>query len=1240
MRRFALLSLLALSGIALAQTNRIAGSSIENNSRTVALRNHLNPLAQPRFDLGPVDPAMEITAAMLHFLPTPVQQADLDTLLTDRQDKSSPHYHRWLTPEEFRGRFGLGSADLAKIAGWLKSQGLNVHHTARGGRWIGFSGTAQQLSAAFKTELHHYRVNGKLHYANSSDPAIPAALDGIVAGIYGLDDFDWEPVSSSHPHYTASDGSHYIAPEDFAAQYNLSPLYNAGFDGSGQTIAIAGRTVINLSDVRTFRKRFGLPVNDPRLVQVPYLPNPGVSSGDVGEAQLDVQWSGAVAPKATILYVYSPSVFSSIQYVVDQDLAKVVSLSYGGCELGSTYATINFVRGAAQQASAQGITWVASTGDVGAAGCERQELLTQATRGLAVMMPASVPEITGVGGTELDDTTGNYWRPATDSIGGSLLGYTPERVWNDSYQLRGLASGTGGVSVLFPKPAWQTGPGVPDDNARDVPDLSLAASYYHDPYLLYINGALVGNGGTSVATPAFAGILAILNQYLVSKGTLKQPGLGNINPMLYQLAQSTSDIFHDIVNGDNLVPCAQDTPDCGSSGSLGYRATPAYDLATGLGSIDANHFVTEWAAGSATTVSLSATPSSVAYNGAAQFSAVVSGGANTPTGTVSFLSGDSPLGSANLDASVATLGVSAFKLAAGVNTIKAVYSGDGIYTGSSGNTTINVTVNAGATAIVPAITPDPIYISPPDSNGFKWNFTITLTEKAGVSATLTSLTILGTDFTSRIVSFFGANTIPANGSISAKLDFNVNNPPTTGTFVFQGTDSHGQPWTAQTTAQFVTTRLQSPWISVSTVPGTSDSTPSTDPSCAFQDMVILTENTGYQIDLKSLFAGNRDFSNSMQDIFGATRLAPYGALRGPICWSQASTANYTIQGTTENGVSVTSSATVTAISAAANSPNFRVSPSAIALDTSSPAATLKLSFGDATPAWNLSIAPANRVTTWLTTSATSGVGAAQILLTANPAGLAPGAYYAFVNIQTPGSLPQFITIPLSFVVGATDGIGIAGVVNAASFQNFAAPGMVLSVFGSGLAPGVSAASSLPLPISLAGVSATVNGVTAPLRYVSSSQINLDIPYETGAGWAVVGINNNGKVAAFTFFVSETAPGIFAGAGNTLVPNSSAKRGDTLLAFITGQGTVSPALYTGRTASSFTPLTNLPSPTLPVSLTVGGVNAKIVFLGIPSGLVETPQINFVVPANAPLGAQPVVVTVGGVPSQPVMLNLTQ
>lgn len=1231
---------LACTGLAFGQANRIAAAKIESNTRSIPLKDHVSPFAQPQFDRGPVDPSMLIAAVAIHLLPAAAQQAELDTLLAGQQDRTSPNFHHWLTPEQFGDRFGLTAADLNKIADWLTAQGLTVHKVARGRRWIGFHGTAQQVSAAFQIELRQFQINGKMHYANSTAPHVPAALDGIVGGIFGLDDFDWEPISSSHPQFTGSNGTHFIAPEDFATQYDLNPLYNAGFSGSGQTIAIGGRTDISLSDVRTFRRRFNLPANDPQMVKVPYLPDPGVSNTEVGEAQLDIQWSGAVAPKATILYVFSPSVYSSVQYAVDQNLAPVLSLSYGGCELGSTIATANFLRGTAQQASAQGITWVASTGDVGAAGCERQDILTQATRGLAVMMPASLPEVTAVGGTELDDTSGNFWNQTTGANGGSLLGYTPEKAWNDSYQLLGLASGTGGVSVLFPKPAWQTGPGVPDDGARDVPDLALAASYRHDPYLLYVNGSLASNGGTSVATPAFAGILAILNQYLLANGTLKRAGLGNINPALYRMAQSTADVFHDIVSGDNIVPCQQDSPNCGNTGSLGYSTGPGYDLATGLGSLDVNNFVLEWNAGASSATSAGATPPSVPYNGATQLSATVNGSAGTPTGTVSFLSADTPLGSVTLQGGTATLNVSAFKLPAGTSTIKAVYGGDGAYAGSEGSTPVNVTVTAGASAVAPTITPDPIDLSPPDSSGFRSDFTITLTEKAGVGTTLTGLQILGGDYSSRIVSFFGTRAIPARGSIFANLDFDVPNAPTAGTFVFSGVDAGGQAWTAQTTAQFDTTRLQAPWMSVSTLPGTADSAPSTDPTCAFQDTVILQENTGYQIDLKSFFAGSSDLSASIQDIFGTKRLAPYGTLSGAICWSQASTAKYVSQGATENGVNVSGSAAVTASSAAANFPRLQVSPATISITQSASTARLNLNFSGGSPNWSLFFAPSNRETAWLSASPMSGTGAAQITLRANAAGLAGGAYYAFLYVQSPGALPQFVTIPISFTVGAPGSINIGGAVNGASFQNVAAPGMVLSVFGTNLAPGVSLAGSLPLPISLLGVTATVNGVTAPLRYVSATQINLDIPYETGAGWAVVGINNNGQVAAFPFNVSESAPGIFAGSGNTLVPKPTARRGEAISSFITGQGDISPALFTGRTAFAFTPLANLPSPTLPVSVSVGGIDAKIVFLGIPSGLVETPQINFVVPPNAPLGNQPVVVTVGGVSSPSVTLTIAQ
>ena len=183
------------------------------------------------------------------------------------------------------------------------------------------------------------------------------------------------------------------------------------------------------------------------------------------------------------------------------------------------------------------------------------------------------------------------------------------------------------------------------------------------------------------------------------------------------------------------------------------------------------------------------------------------------------------------------------------------------------------------------------------------------------------------------------------------------------------------------------------------------------------------------------------------------------------------------------------------------------------------------------------------------------------------------------------------------------------------------------------------AGSLPLPQTLAGVSATVNGIAAPLYYVSPGQLNVQVPYEVGAGPAVLGVNNNGQVASYIFTVAPSAPGIFTDSSSVLVPFSSGKAGDTLTLFITGEGDVSPTLATGASPFTFTPLALLPQPRLPLSVTVGGVTAAISFAGIPPGLAGVTQVNFVVPSNLATGVQPVVVTVGAVTSVAASLTVT-
>jgi uncharacterized protein (TIGR03437 family) len=520
-----------------------------------------------------------------------------------------------------------------------------------------------------------------------------------------------------------------------------------------------------------------------------------VSTDDLPEADLDIQWAGAVARGATIVYVYSYNVMDAVQYAIDQNLAPVLSMSYGLCEAQTSRASALAYRSWAQQANAQGMTWVASSGDAGGADCA-----TSSSSGgmLSVDLPASVPEVTAVGGTALNEGTGNYWNTSNSASKASAFSYIPEIVWNDGNSGGVPSAGGGGASVVFAKPTWQSGSGVPNDGVRDVPDISMTASANHDGYLMYSGGTQSVVGGTSVSAPVVAGIAALINQRLIATGAQQASGLGNMNPSLYALAQKTPGAFHDITSGDNIVTitCNGRARNC-VTGTYGYTAGPGYDQATGLGSVDVYQLV--------------------------------------------------------------------------------------------------------------------------------------------------------------------------------------------------------MGWTASTTA--------------------------------------------------------------------APRVAP----------------------------------------------------------------------------------------------------------------------------------------------------SISGMTNGATFLQVYAPGMLLSVFGSQLSISTAAAASVPLPATLAGVTATVNGVTAPLYYVSPGQINLQIPDSIAPGTAVVAINNNGQSASASMTVAAAAPGIFAAA----MP-SSAKRGDILTLYLTGAGE------------------NLQS----LTATVGGIPATVSYAGIPPGLAGVVQVNYQVPAQVPLGTQPVVVTVSSIASPAVNLNITQ
>lgn len=626
-----------------------------DSSQVAAIRGTAHPLAQSQFDRGRLSPEQQLGRVSLTFRLSAAQQADLQGLLREQQDRSSPNYHRWLTPEQYAGRFGMTQNDLAKIAAWLQSQGLNVDGISRNHNEISFSGSVGQVEYALKTELHNYSINGEEHFANATDVALPAAFSGEVLGVRGLNTFAPKPrVHKVLPRFTSNlSGNHFVIPGDFATIYNIPSTINSAVPGTGQTIAVVGQTTISTTDIDAFRTAAGLPARTSTNFTQTQVSGTGTAmscAGDLTEADLDLEWSEGVATGATINYVYAgigsggtsctnrtSNVFDALLSAIDTKAAPIISISYGNCESGLGNSFVLTVQQWAQQANAQGQTISGPAGDSGAADCDTGN---SATQGLQVDVPAAIPEVTGVGGSEFmgDPATcpntgcaGNvapadppFWLGATTlNSGPTAQEYIPEEGWNDTAASlalsppQGLSAGGGGASTIFGKPSWQAGTGVPSDGSRDVPDIALNASPFHDSYLTcsqdFFNGMtgvtscangfrssssntsennlLDPVGGTSAGAPTFAGILAVIAQATNSTG-----GLGNVNPMLYSLAANSPSAFHDITSGNNQVPCTTGSTDCQNGGTIGFTAGTGYDQVTGLGSLNVANLISAWQA--------------------------------------------------------------------------------------------------------------------------------------------------------------------------------------------------------------------------------------------------------------------------------------------------------------------------------------------------------------------------------------------------------------------------------------------------------------------------------------------------------------------------------------------------------------------------------------------------------------------------------------------------------------------
>ena len=591
------LALLACTIFLLGTGTTFAGPGrfIDDND-TVVLHRNTHPLARLGARAGYAETSLPMQKMILSLQAPADKQAALAGFLKDQHDPASANYHHWLTPEEFGDKFGPSAEDVAAVADWLASHGFQVEEVAKSRAWINFSGDVSKVERTFRTRMLNLQVGDRLYHANESDPSIPRGLSDLVAGIVTLHNIPRQPKNNGAkffpsnqavPNYT-SGSSHHLAPGDFAAIYNLNPLYSAGLDGTGQSIAIVGRTHPAASNWSSFRSAMGLAANPPQVIV--NGPDPGdLGSGEDTEANLDVEWAGAVAKNAGIKFVVSKSTNStdgvdlSAQYIVANNLAPVMSLSFGSCEADMGSSENAFYNKLWSQAAAQGITVLVSTGDSGAAGCSDPSGASGSGKGVNGL--ASTPYNVAVGGTQFKEGTGSYWNSVNSSSDTSALGYIPEVAWNESAAVSGgsgLWSTGGGASQLYAKPAWQAAPGVPADGSRDLPDVALSAAG-HDSYLIMTGGSLASVGGTSASAPSFAGLMALL----VQKTGQRQ---GNVNVRLYQLANSQyaaggAGVFHDITSGSNSVP-----------GVTGYSGGAGYDLVTGLGSVDANALLGNWGA--------------------------------------------------------------------------------------------------------------------------------------------------------------------------------------------------------------------------------------------------------------------------------------------------------------------------------------------------------------------------------------------------------------------------------------------------------------------------------------------------------------------------------------------------------------------------------------------------------------------------------------------------------------------
>ncbi|HXB62774.1 MAG TPA: S53 family peptidase [Acidobacteriaceae bacterium] len=596
-----------------------------------SLSGHLPPWAAPDGDLGAISTDVALDHLTVVLARSTATQAAFEQFLNDQQNPGSPHYQQWLTPQQLGEEFGPTDHDMNAVTQWLASEGLRVDAISPDHMRITFSGASGAVGRALSTEFHRYRVytghGEEQRLSISSEPTIPAALAPVIAAFHGLSEEHFEPQSILHQATAAKDDPtplltgncggvvcHVIAPADFVTIFDMQPAYNAGFNGSGERVAIIGQSRVLASDITAFQTDTGLSATAQPVTIIPNTgTDPGIASSDQPEQTLDANRVMGTATGAEADLVVSAAVGTTdgltiaMEYEVDTLMDPIMTISYGSCEAqpnGSSFIAI--YNGIFSTAAAEGITTFVASGDSGAAACVLGGSTPPASTPVAsINLLCASQYVTCVGGTEFADTANPslYWQSSNGAGLESAISYIPEGAWNEplngsAFQIAGTG---GGPSMYVSKPSWQTGTGVPADGARDTPDMSFPAAVEHDGYITCLNNSCAGGsfeiyGGTSLDAPGMAGIMALVVQ------KMGKPQ-GNFNPTLYSMAASPAlGVFHDATPASSGVgSCSVGTasmcnnstpgPHALTGGLAGYALTTGYDLATGWGSVDVGNLL-------------------------------------------------------------------------------------------------------------------------------------------------------------------------------------------------------------------------------------------------------------------------------------------------------------------------------------------------------------------------------------------------------------------------------------------------------------------------------------------------------------------------------------------------------------------------------------------------------------------------------------------------------------------------